>query len=110
MSDLPRNKKLKRVLACLVVAEIDQTLVHDFCPRFRANIAPQIDIKFTGDFEVISGPGIANGVLARGQKRSEGQVFGPVVDERGGVSCLLHRQKVERIKEEETECRPGSMR
>jgi hypothetical protein len=47
MSDLPRNKKLKRVLACLVVAEIDQALVHDFCPRFRANIAPQIDIKFT---------------------------------------------------------------
>jgi hypothetical protein len=27
-----------------------QALVHDFCPRFRGDIAPQIDIKFTGVF------------------------------------------------------------
>jgi hypothetical protein len=41
------------------------------------------------------------------KKRSEGQVFGPVADERGGVSCLLHPQKLERIKEERPDVGPG---
>ena len=59
MSDFARHQELQRVLGAGVIAEIDQPLVDDLRPRFGGDIAPQIDVEFAGDLEIVGGPGIA---------------------------------------------------
>ena len=41
-----------------IVAEVDQALIDDLRPGLGGNIASEIDVEFTGDLEVIGGPGI----------------------------------------------------
>ena len=57
VGDFAGHQELQRVLGSGIVAEIDEALVDDFGPRFGGDVAAQIDIKFTGDLEIIGRPG-----------------------------------------------------
>jgi len=50
--DLARHQKLQRVLRSCIIAEIDQPFVDDLCARFRCDVAAQVDVELSGDFEV----------------------------------------------------------
>ena len=59
MRDFPRHQELQGIFSARVIAEIDEPLIDDFGASFRGDIAAKINIKFTGDFQVIGAPGIA---------------------------------------------------
>ena len=54
--DLARHQELQSVDRARIVGEIDQPFVDDLRARFRRDIAPQIDVEFARDLQVIRGP------------------------------------------------------
>ncbi|MET4799686.1 hypothetical protein ABIA96_002253 [Bradyrhizobium sp. LB11.1] len=54
--DFPGHQELQGVLGAGVIAEIDQTFIDDLGPRFRGDVAAQVDVEFAGDLEVIGRP------------------------------------------------------
>ncbi len=62
VGDFAGHQELKRLLGPGIVAEIDETLIDDLGPRLGGDVAAQIDIKFTGDLEIIRRPGVALGI------------------------------------------------
>src|SRR5579883_3651943 len=57
--DFTRHQELKSFFCASIVAVIDESLVDDLGPRFRGDVAPEIDIQFAGDFQVVSCPWVA---------------------------------------------------
>ena len=42
-----------------VIAKVDKALVDDLRPRLCSNVTSQIDVKFTGDLQIVRGPGVS---------------------------------------------------
>jgi hypothetical protein len=60
MRDFAGHKELQCVLRAGIVGEIDDPLVDDLCAGFCGDVAPQIDVEFARDLEVVvGGPGVA---------------------------------------------------
>jgi hypothetical protein len=62
VGDFAGHQELKRILGPGIVAEIDETLIDDFGPRLGGDVATQIDIKLTGNFEIVRRLGVALGI------------------------------------------------
>ena len=59
MGNFPGHQELQGVLGAGVIAEIDQAFVDDLGPRFRGDVAAQVDVEFAGDLEIVGRPGVA---------------------------------------------------
>jgi hypothetical protein len=60
MGDLACHQELQGILRADVVAEIEQALIDDLGARLSGNVAPQINVEFTRDLEVVGGLRIAH--------------------------------------------------
>ncbi len=62
VGDLAGHQELQGVLRARVAAEVDQPLIDDLGAGFGGDVAAQIDVKLTGDLQVVRCPRVAHRV------------------------------------------------
>src|SRR6185312_4885013 len=63
MCNFTGHKELERILRACIIAKIDKAFVNNFGASFSGDVAAKINVQFTGNFEIIGGPGITHGVV-----------------------------------------------
>ena len=92
MRDLAGHQELQRIFGACVITETDEALIHDLGAGLGGDVAAKIDIEFTGDLEVVGGPGIAlrikKGYPSAAGDRDQGIGF-------RGLAVEFRRQKMQ---------------
>jgi len=63
MGNLAGHQELQRILRPGIICEIDESLVDDLRSCLSRDVAAEIDIELTRDFQVVRRPGVSHGVV-----------------------------------------------
>src|SRR4051812_3240159 len=63
VGDLTGHEELQSIDRTGIIAKVDEPLINNLGPGFGSDIAAEVDIQLAGDLEIVSGPGIARGIV-----------------------------------------------